>query len=42
MRPYQWEPAPPYRPPTLWERVKESAGIWVPILMLGIADVLGV
>jgi hypothetical protein len=42
MRPYQWEPAPKHRPPSLWEGVKETAAIWLPLLMLAIADVIGV
>jgi hypothetical protein len=41
MRPYQWDPAPKHRPPSFWEGVKETAAVWVPLLMLAIADVIG-
>ena len=41
MRPYQWEPAPKYRPPTLWQAVRELAPFWIPTLILAIADVIG-
>lgn len=41
MRPYQWEPAPKHTPPTLWADVKATAAIWVPLLLLTIADILG-
>ena len=42
MRPYQWGPAPKYRPPSFWEGMKETAAIWLPFLILAIADVIGV
>jgi len=42
MRPYQWEPAPRYTPPTLWRRFLECAPFWIPLLILTLADILGV
>jgi hypothetical protein len=41
MRPWQWEPAPRYTPPTLWHDVKATAPFWVPLLLITIADILG-
>jgi hypothetical protein len=42
MRPWQWDPAPKYRPPTLWEGVKETAPFWIPLVLITLADILGV
>ena len=42
MRPYQWEPAPRYTPPTLWRRFVEVAPILIPFAIITIADILGV